>query len=119
MVFNCSCSCPRVHFFGHLKMNDALLFSGRDARRTAIPQEYYEQLTQMGKSIGETEDYADRKIDEALTIRWLAKRTGRHESVIEATLPSVMANYFGKSEITPSQAYEWIMDAEASQKQGG
>lgn len=98
-------------------MTDSLLFAGREQRRSAIPQEYFTQLDQMGQAVGD-KTFADRKVDEALTIRWLSKRTGRGEREVEASLPSVMANYFGKEQIDASQAYDLIVATEAANAQG-
>ena len=92
------------------RMNDALLYAGREKRLTAFEPNVIEELKQKEQQLGRP-GYVDDVLDEGSVQKWLASRTGQSAETIQANAPGIIRNYFGQ-DLSYKQAYNLIVEVE-------
>jgi len=91
-------------------MNDTLLYGGREQRLTAFEHNVLEELKQKEEQLARP-GYVDDVLDEGITQKWLASRTGQSMETIQANAPGIIRNYFGE-DLSNKQAYDRIVEIE-------
>lgn len=95
-------------------MIDQTFYLGRDQRQNGLVGESYQRLLTLGEG---NEEWANGMMDEMLVGKWLGDKLRLPPERVRSALPEFTSQYFG-TELTPSQAYDTIVEMERQQREG-